>query len=131
MQHRLRVVVVDRAGNRTASSGRFTVVAKSRDETVSRKKRIRARRKALKQRLMEVPETEPLDVEKVELLFRLRHLLLRKYALSHDHLLDQLQAFEHLNSSQVRELERAMAAQRHEASLEILLGMPTAIWRLW
>jgi pyruvate,orthophosphate dikinase len=79
--------------------------------------------KALKQRLLEVPGVGPLDVEKVELLFRLRHLLLRKYALTHDHLLDQLQAFEHLNRGQVKELERALAAERHEASLEILLGM--------
>ena len=78
---------------------------------------------ALIQRLSEVPGAEPLDLEKVELLFRLRLLLLRKYALNHEDLLDQLQAFEHLNRSQVRELERALAAQRHEASLGILLGM--------
>ncbi|TDI17412.1 MAG: hypothetical protein E2P05_02295 [Acidobacteria bacterium] len=77
----------------------------------------------LKQRLSEISGAEPLDVEKVELLFRLRHLLQRKYALNHEYLLDQLQAFEHLNRSQVRELERALAAGRHEASLGILLGM--------
>jgi pyruvate,orthophosphate dikinase len=77
----------------------------------------------LKKRLLEIPEAEPIDVEKVELLFRMRHLLLRKYELNHEHLLNQLQAFEHLDRSHVKELERALAAQRHEASLEILLGM--------
>ena len=80
-------------------------------------------REALKQRLSEIPGAQPLELEKVELLFRMRHLLLRKYALNHEHLLNQLKAFEHLSRSQVKELERALVAQRHEASLEILLGM--------
>lgn len=71
--------------------------------------------------LLEAPVEREVDREKVALLFRLRQLVGRKYELNHDGLLDRLKGFHPIESSDVEVLRSALAEQRDEDALDVLL----------
>jgi pyruvate,orthophosphate dikinase len=72
-------------------------------------------------RLLGVPVEREVDREKVALLFRLRQLVGHKYELCHDDLLERLKSFHPIEERDVELLRSALAEQRHEDALEVLL----------
>lgn len=77
----------------------------------------------IEHRLEKIPAPRDLDREKVALLFRLHKLIGRKYELDHEDLLERLGAFHGVAPEEVEKLRRALADERDEAALELLLDI--------
>ena len=77
----------------------------------------------LQRRLKQIGSSDPLDLGKIRLLFRLRDLLRQKYDLNHSHLLQRLRSFHWREPGRVDQLERALLKDRHEKAFEILLDL--------
>ncbi|WP_217915168.1 PEP/pyruvate-binding domain-containing protein [Miltoncostaea marina] len=69
----------------------------------------------------EVAAPDPVAGEKLELIFRVRAELRRKYALDHADVLRRLRGAGAVGAGVARDLERAMAEGRHDAALELVM----------
>jgi pyruvate,orthophosphate dikinase len=81
----------------------------------------------LAQRLAQIEGVSDVDREKTTLLIRLRSLIGSKYELRHDDALERLGALRSIKPHEVEALRAALASERHEEALAILL---TALERL-
>ena len=77
----------------------------------------------LQLRLQQIDSSDPLDLEKIQLLFQLRDLLRQKYDLNHSDLLQRLRSFHWHERDRVDQLERALFEDRHEKAFETLLDL--------
>jgi pyruvate,orthophosphate dikinase len=75
----------------------------------------------IEKRLAGMTEGRAVDRDKAALFFKLRRLIARKYQLDHDDLLERLADERAALPEQVDALREALAEERHEAALEILL----------
>jgi len=77
----------------------------------------------LKEELETLSEVSPVDVERTELIFKVRELVGKKYDLDHDDVLQRLRSFHRIDGSQVDALEYALAGGRTREAIEIILEM--------
>ena len=82
---------------------------------------------ALEARLASVRNGRPVDREKIALLFRLRRLVIRKYGVDHDDLLERLAAFGRMDEGLLGRLRDALSEGRTEDALDALLSVLEAL----
>jgi pyruvate,orthophosphate dikinase len=72
-------------------------------------------------RLDAITGARPVDLEKAQLLHRVRRLIGHKYELDHEDLLERLRGFHRIPEEQVEGLQQALAEERDEEALDTLL----------
>ena len=80
-------------------------------------------RAELERRMAALGGVDPVAAEKSLLLVLLRQLLGRKYEFRHDDLLERIVDFRRFDDGQIDALRQALASNRHEQALGVLIGM--------